>query len=449
MGECKNSTCARVENSLNIDFLGVDQSYIDLILQEYSALRSMYGRLPVPFLISKVQLANILAQSMNTTLASTCNMKSFQDDNLTPTTVHPDVLGGRIYETWKNLSDHFMQERISVTQFESVAHNFVYCGISEIQQESLSFLIYFTWPVWICLIISIISVSYMVRIYIDKEQGKPKFCQRSVTMATLSILLSPGISGLTKRAKISKLFILWTMCSVIIGTYYTGAFTSKVIEPPEDKQMKKIEELGERNYTLIFQRQQFLDDFYHLLEINRNLHSFVVLEKLSKNLIFERDRREYVKMLAEGVGFAVVSNWIHVIYEYGAAMRDMPNKKQRSCYIGKELAFPEHTYYLITPPKSELFGKKLRIIFEAGFYQIWVNTFLPTYTGGRGAINAKSPTQIVEEKEGPEALELEGKLRYVFFLWSVAIGCSSIIFSWEVVGYNFLLNFVNMLKQLC
>lgn len=95
----------------------------------------------------------------------------------------------------------------------------------------------------------------------------------------------------------------------------------------------------------------------------------------------------------------------------GRARRIALNLKRR-CLIGSELRFMEHMYYYKTSPQGKVCGKKFRIIFEAGLYQIWINTFLPTYIGGRGAIHAKTPTQILEANVGPEALQLEGKLGY-------------------------------------
>lgn len=65
---------------------------------------------------------------------------------------------------------------------------------------------------------------------------------RQIFLATLSVLLSPGVSGGSRSLLISWLFLLWLFAALVFVTYYGGAITSFVISTTPETGMTKLEQ---------------------------------------------------------------------------------------------------------------------------------------------------------------------------------------------------------------
>lgn len=436
---------------LIFNFLTANQSHIRNIIENFPRLRDLHGDLPQLIFIPKVHVANILALSTNTTLISALDQHAQVGNLENHTTFHPGLFAGNTLKTWH----YHSSQTVNVRQVNNIAYNFAYCGIPRIENERIYFIEFFDWIVWIYLVMSAISVSIVTKLYIAVNQNQPAilFEKTPIAMATLSILLTPGLSsGGISCIKYSKLFSTWMLCSLILVTYYTGAFTSEVIEPPECERMTKVEHLLKHDYSLVFRQEANQVSLKLLTNAHRKLKSFAMLEKFLGSSTVQLNTGAYLETLTNGSRYATLGSWMIVISEYLRAVEYITRKniktKQR-CYLGKELAFPEGLYAVLISSKGNRVAKIFDILLETGIYQAWHAILYKKKRGVQGStvVTVVSPTKVVESKPHPLALTLEGKLRNGFIVWSILLSSSLPIFIIEVVRVNVLGKF-NFLQKL-
>lgn len=422
-------------------YITTDQSHIDLILNKYQSRRDIHGSLTYPAFIPKVLVANIIASIYNATLVSAYGKNICPADLAMHPTIYPAVYGASVLDFWSNQDNNLVPQRlISAVQIEHISYNFAYCAVPKMESEMLNCLQFFTWDVWTWLVVSIFGVSIFSGLSVVSSGSGIKLTQGSILLGALSVLLTPGLaSGQNDRSKSSNLFAMWMFCSLILVTYYTGAFTSEVIKPPEHERMARMAHLVEQNFSAVFLHEAYFVSFRRLVSISTNLSTYPLLHKLLQSSSIQMNMTNYLEMLTSDLQYAVVSSWMVILTEYTRAVGYLSEKmittKERRCYLGRELAFPEHLYVVFDIPWGNVkLDRYISILLEAGIYQLWHNSIYNRNRMGTGntRVTVISPTQVEEDKDEPKALTFQGKLKSPFILWIVLLSCSGIIYLLEV-----------------
>lgn len=435
------------EKIVLLEYLIVNQSYVPNILDNYPRLRD-YHKSP-PYWGPYVNLAGIVATSINASLASAFNVcsKAVQ--------MFPVISPGLFSNHWRILSSRKIME-------EPIQYNFAYCDRPrEVEKETIyaMFRKSADLSVWICLIGSITLIIIIVKVKI--EHGSCIFLgKESIIMATMTALLSPGLSAQPRIAQYSMLFSLWMYICLIFVTYYGGSVTSEIISPTPEKRMTTFDELFRNNYSLSYvfpYRFQMAKNIVSLMLQDKNKNDTSVIFKSVKNLdkmlstvaTVAPNPNKWFEVMSTGWKVATVMDWQACIYGINMVKNFMATKmelRRTKCYIGKELAFRNQMFYAFSAGSVEENGRRLKETFmklvETGFYKIWMKEFngLATSRRVQDRLRVISPVHIVEDLEGAKALEVEGKVGNIFLLWGICLGCCVLAFLKEIFVEHFLKN---------
>lgn len=406
------------------------QPWIHIILQEYSQLRNLDKRIPGPIMVTIIHVANIVASAANTTLAPINGLDFLSKNVDNQPMIYPSVYQRSLLSLWNNHRSEEPKERLTPFRLSSNYFNFVYCGQPQVEWENFSKVADGTadQKVWICLVISMITISAIV--------GRLHCKKNMVTMETLSTLLTPGFSGSIKNVKGSALFTMWALCALIIVTYFTGSFTSHMIKPSPDNRMTKMIHLTERNYTLLFYNRVRFHFFKRL--VAEESEAYPNLMRLANHAVFVPKVDKFIEMMTSGKRVAAFGTWITALQTISRLRKFILHKeiKDKKCFVGKELAFPQNMYCAFTPPGSELLLKILIRVEEAGFPLIWRKMTHAIVITDLSATDSVNPILQDEERSEGSSLPLHGKVGRIFRMWCYCLGNCFVVFSVEVFYAN-------------
>lgn len=204
------------------------------------------------FLIIAI-IVGAIAEHLNTSVAVLDHRgswkrlsKSEEQLLLQSPTIHPRSFG----RTLTLLDQIAIIDSAMFTRIESVDFNFVYCDTPKLLRSEMYdmgvILQAFHPNVWFFLILILLLCSVII---------SKTFHPRDISSAMLSLfagLLGGNFQFGPGNLKKSTLFILWLLTSIIINNFYTGSMTSVLITPLKEHVMRKVAELDEQNYSIIF-----------------------------------------------------------------------------------------------------------------------------------------------------------------------------------------------------
>lgn len=317
---------------------------------------------------------------------------------------------------------------------ERLDYNFAYCSISEPIKASVWNFSIFTDPFdvwsWLVMGLLIISTSWLVsissRINFDK--------------AFLSVLAT-AVDNEMSRIYNSKLYIIWLFVSLIIVDFYSGAITSQVIAPPDELRLKKIQELDEHNYTLIFPNKIYSNLFNETLVALKakdyapaNLGMVWRLTINSK--IYDRLSGAFVDAIVNK-HYATLLWWPHSMFAAALGNSEIKKDAEHSkwCTVGNDMFNIGDRYVIFTPPGSTRLGKMFAKLLTSGIPQRWNHEHYQILQSARVQDRGRVKSKMVVSKEGANirALKLEGKTLTIFLLWIFCLVLCSISFLGEKI----------------
>lgn len=405
----------------------MDQAFIHMVLTDFPKLRDFHNG--PPFQGPTAHFTNIMATSINASLVMSRHMRKDKCDNFTRTNFAMLHYPAFVDELSALLDKH--ADKPPVVQQDPIAFSYSYCNIPVPKLDGISpsklFSTTADLPVWICILFALILVSLLIRLKIGENQP--------VLVATLSALISAGISGDTKPIQRSGLFTLWTVTCLLFVIYYSGGLTSVVISPTPEDRMTKIIELQENNYSILFAEHvtHYMVSTSVKVREGAPHQEQSTLKKLLESVIIAPTRIAAAKMLATEQKQALISVWQATIYYLNRAKEYLSEHKiaKRRCYLGEELVLPENIYFVAAPPDGHKLMEVTRFLIEAGIHSLWLREVAGIAASPRVQDRSKmrSPTKLLQEVQLPEPLELmDGMLRNVFVLWAICLVFAGVAF---------------------
>lgn len=469
------------ENIVLLDFYNIQQDFILDVLENYPRMRDISSTSSPIF--PHIILAALLAELVNKTIFSKATFDSkFRNHSAGYPVVHPFIQlfdpkpGKSLYQLYNYFHNREREQRdvepLKFVHFRTLGYNFGYCDVQKVSSYGdFSILLIFKtadFTVWIYLLLSIALISVVISI-------KPEAYLTSYPelIATLSVLLSAGFSGVL-NVKRSPLFVLWMYMCVVMVTYYSSSMTSVLIRPPADDKMTRLSDLQIKNYSLVFDRNRFeLNSLKG--RITRILNHMQVFETNSKSKFLETfhilnellNRTVFVKTyggipvlasstsLPSGLRHAVIASWAQVMYfitraQAVASEQDVKDGKRRICRVGEKLFLQTKYFYGFAPPGSAAIQEKFNLLMAQGVVQRWMSESVAITSAPRvqKRIQVKSPTQLAEQLPPPKPLEIEGKIKNVFVLWAMCLGNCAVAFLLEMVVRKFKMGCLNF-NRIC
>lgn len=429
-----------VGTQLVTEFVG--ESDLKMALANFSRLRDYYnnshGRiLGTLFFYPRLIIMDTIAKSSNATFSlirdnawkadqgGYCHPKvqyysmTWGIDNLDFWSVPCDIKEGETTNGWRYSPVY--------VQLNQDPWNFIFCDTIKKEKYSIWQFTIFTDPfdlwTWFVLLVSLSLVTLTSAAF----SGKAFI---SIILAEFSSMFLFGTRPLSKG---SKLFMLWTVMSLVIATFYTGAIQSTLIRPPNDDVLKTWDDLEARNYTLVMNEElrifrnnlvSYLNTipFSHVGEVIRRLmgrSQFVVGDNVYLHLAFNKGRWATI-----GPWFTThLYVWIHhrVVSDY---LNSTLKVEARKCHVGQELFSPGIEWYNFLPPGNLKLALAFQRIMEVGIYQRWEQEEHSLLHSERvqDRVRVQSPKKIHDmEITKIRAIGLEGRIITIFLLWSICI----------------------------
>lgn len=185
------------------------------------------------------------------------------------------------------------------------------------------------------------------------------------------------------------LFVLWTIMSTIVATFYLGTMSSEMIRPSPPVTIQTAKELNDRNFTLIYQYKNHQDLLSSLANIQNNS---LLLTFLKTSEVHPKEA-DFIYELACGERKAVFHAWTAVcqfasmatklINELKLSTTSHSRKVSRKCFVGQELIPAGNLYYGVLPPRQNKLEIVMGLMFETGIYYRWINEYIRLATADR------------------------------------------------------------------
>lgn len=428
---------------LFVDFPYYNQHMITHVLKNYPRLRDLF-RMPgvndkLILFSPPIIFANIVAATFNATLISTTGLVGnclAENKTASKISLYRETRGvvlnsvskaqGTPRETWFPMIEK--------------ARSFGYCQTRR-HQANLSPLKIFESSadilVWICLGMSILAISLLVKADYSQELSL-------IILTTLSRFLCPGFSGVQIS---SKLFLLWTFFCLIFVTYYSGHLTSVVTSPLPEERLRNIEELWKANYSLIFSTPRELSttnetvyEDINWIEKHNNGQRRRKLNIIKKLLRFADAYSTFTFSWyerlknAENVAFF---GYFQIVMHHANLVTDLLRKENISgirCFVGEELEFRHLSFFVVTSSDRDRLIRILEALMETGFQTRWLKDSIQLFQFNRVQDRSRSisMTKLAEEVNPVKSLWItDGKLKNVFFLWGLFLVISLVVFALE------------------
>lgn len=441
-------------NFLVIEALNLHQQYIWDVVQQYPRLRDIHSE--PPFHVIGIHMCIWIASGLNATILSVANFTLCPEvsGELTkyPTFVGP-IVGNFLYKVYTDQQEENLP-KLRIGLKYPMLLNFAYCDqLSKLTSSDGNFSLVGTLfgvaelSFWIYLCASLILVSIIAKFDAIIDQGIVRLRKGKETyfMMTLSALLSNNISS--KKKKKSILLVVWIYICLIFVTYYSGEITSIVISPQQKEGMTRVEQLLHSNYSFIFDNINFpieltretvefaqTGNLTNSKSTSDQLLSFQVMKMINEAKIMSRVD-ELWEMLAIGGKYAVYVTWPSAIFAANRGNKFLSDRgiNNRRCAIGKELRYFINFHHGFKGYGNEKLAQVALAMDEAGFYALWWKEFfgLATSRKVQGRSRVVSPTKILDDRDQAKPLQLEGKLKDVFFVWILCLIISITVFAIE------------------
>lgn len=427
------------KNILIMNIYSVSQKYISEVLRQYPRLRDLHHE--PPFHAILVHMSRWIALGLNATLLSFGNLtlcpEISADLQQLPTLLGP-IVSNSLLKTYQiHKQKNLPKLRFGLT-FPMLL-NFAYCddisvGGTITHNVSLLETLFgeVDNSVWICLGVSLIFVSLHANFAVIRKNGKVYIIRskHATVMTTLSILISNGASGRIKKK--SVLFVLWMYGCLVFVTHYACEMTSDVISPPTELRMSRVDQLVENKYSLIFDRQNFpihltkaAIEFAQTSSTNNEAFLNMNVMKMVSEARTIPAEEEFWREMATGGKYAVYVRWPAAIFAANRGNKFILENgiQERRCFIGKELKYLINNHYGFAGKHNEKLAKVASAMEEYGFYVLWWKEFFGLATSRRVQSRSRmvNPTRLQEDKDQVKALDLDGKLLQVFFLWIIGL----------------------------
>lgn len=427
-----------------LDFFHMDQDFITTTLKTYPRMRDFHSGPPTYAPV--VHMARILASTINATLIGKPNlMKDATCANDKGYLIFPTASVGApdavVLQIHKDLQ---VGPEFSFLMENSLGFNYAYCGHPETPDMARSpfALFHETADNYFCLAL---LVSFVIMTIFFRLFAKHGATLQEIIIALLCTLFSGGFCG-ARIFSNSFVFTLWMGMCVVCGTYFGGALTSFVVSPNPEPRMTEMGQLIARNYSLVSSDPQTLGFAKAMIESIVHLDDLEGMEilKLLTSSWIPPTINEFLKILTGDKKIATISSGQLAIYAANLGTEFILTEKipNMRCYIGRNLVYYKTFFFLFTSPvyrDADHFARVLQKMMEGSIHQFWFKECMEIGLAPRVQDRAKvkSPTKIVEEKEDPRPLKVEGNLQNAFFLWVFCIVISSVGFFVEGWWYHF------------
>lgn len=274
-----------------------------------------------------------------------------------------------------------------------------------------------------------------------------------VVMPLISATLSLGTQGPPKRS----IFLLWLLSSIILGNFYCGELTGRIMVPPKDILLTEFHQLEQHKYVGILPNNSTL--WIQGLEaenptIKTKSRTGKIIQKILERAVLMEGERIPAALAFDKRRFVVIGPWpvVHLLiwtYQYFKKMswfgtHSGPDST-RVCHIGKELAQVSEQYFSFLPPNNLELVRVFTKLIESGIYQRWDQEEHALMYSNRvqGRVRVKSPTKILEEVKPIKRLKLERKVVTMFLLLGICLiisfggFCFELLFKKSSVWINF------------
>lgn len=426
-------------NLINFGFYDFRQPVIRHTITKYPTMMDIHSNDSIINLVPLIVFANELAKALNSTLNSIFD----EDGSMGIIPNHPTLLFDMYFtkkQNFKNFWMHYWNQTRNnlpiVTFSESSQLNFAYCDKIRTKYESPWQLAIFTSSFdlycWTSLIISMIFVTALISF-------KQNINFISTLHLLLSVLLSFGICGLTKKTEKLVIFILWMMACLLLSNLYLGELSSMVISPPEPDIILSIQELHEKNFSLLYPDNIWRDSAkeavtqtenpFDILETKitegRRKNPHVTFEKFIDYFAHNKSKQAFVHLWPAAL--YVASNGRRVLE------RKMSNEKIK-CHVGKYLLPVNSFSYAFLPPGN---GKVFRVyqsFFDTGIYRRWIDEVIGLSHSRRIQDRSRvlGPTKMADDNVViVSSLKLDGRVSKLFLLWGLCLSICSIVITLE------------------
>lgn len=278
--------------------------------------------------------------------------------------------------------------------------------------------------VWILLFASMITLTLVV-----SWEIRDNFSYYLNFQSILSVLIAGGPTINRTQSK-SHLLILWMFVCTILVTFYSGTSTGFLIIPSKVDIMTSLDDVFERNYSVMYDLPLTLlriKATLKMMEENADKGTTFMRNLLRSTFVTENktERVETLGLSSKKVVF--VKYWQYVIEALNEAI-DLIQRKQlqakRHCYLGKQLYPLTDRFYGFSPPGSHLLYKSSQFLLQSGLFKFWDDEFWKIMTAKRVQDRTKViSATAVKYDYGSEVrpVQLDGKIRTVFFLWLICL----------------------------
>lgn len=446
---------------LRFEFYTTQQSYVNFILTSYSQLRDYYKRADWNPLVTWGPLfvvGDVVAKSTNSTLISVKHPE-YNGTN------HPTLVNLlQIFDVETRTVNHYWNRQYSggelpvFVPINKIGINFCYCDYPQRRFDSTWDFSFFTvsfdcWT-WLWLSVALCLVSFLAFTNINEGSTWALF-------STLSSLISSGTSGITRKQRYSKLFILWMMCSLVLVIFYSGHMTSSVISPLPEFRIQTFEELKNKNFTMIYgdlPTYTITNETIAALSKNTIVRKEMkILQNFINTALFKSyEGDKFILALINNGKMASIMGWPFVMWAAKTGMEFISKTnstsgktRKKKCFIGKEIIPLAEIYMAFIPPRSAEVGQAFQWLMESGIFTRWYHEIKEMSYSSRVQDRArfKSPTNMVDIKvETIVSLAMEGRMITIFKLWIFTLVGSLACFCLEVLWINYRLDVAKLLK---
>lgn len=423
------------------------QEYLQTALTNFSQIRDYHGQSSPEFDFQwsiMYVLSNCVAEAVNATLIATHHPN--YDPEVYPTILPGVQPFGRKDRTVDGLWRRFYPSRndptskVETTQFariDGVPLNFMYCAIPRarvVPVWSFSFLAqpFDRWT-WLVLAVLFISVSLVI--------GAATRKLTRAVFTTLSVLVSPGLSGLPPPR--SLMFVLWMLACTVLAFFYSAVMTSQVISPPSEVLLSTLRDVEQNGYQLIF-ADSITRGLANATMSVLNSKDYVPSEvstldkllKMSNTALIPADDIEFARtLLNPGKPLASIFMWpyamerVHQINQFISSKNASSEEKKWRCYVGKELVSSGEMYFAFLPPRNGELAQAFIHLEETGVVARWFYEFFAIAHSRRvqDRIRFRDPTHITQERPGVIRLQMEGNTVTIFLLWIICLVTCGIV----------------------
>lgn len=262
------------------------------------------------------------------------------------------------------------------------------------------------------------------------------FCLISVTdiWSTFFSFFSSliGFSSQNLRLDRSITFTTWSAFCIIVMTFYTGMMKSTIILPKEVGAIRKITDLLNQNYSLVYPSHIWKDN-YEMLAKERNYSDLVVLIETAEV------RKDYIKDLAfadrkSNVYFWTVAfNAVALVNEL-VTNSNIKTEKRRAFSAGTELLPTGESFIAFLLPNTGRMFRVVRRLVDAGIHQRWRKEYLglSLFMRVQDQVKFISKTKILYDgNRDDKLLTISGEIVNILALFGICVGIDLFVFVYE------------------